>query len=76
MERTDSSIKIWFWERNDSSVPADVSGCGSHINTDTWGTPMAYFGSESCDFASHFGPNNIIINLTLCTFICLARSFK
>ncbi len=30
------------------------------------GTPFAFFPSTSCDIDSHFGPHNIIINLTLC----------
>ncbi|KAH8822653.1 laminarinase [Flagelloscypha sp. PMI_526] len=39
---------------------------GSSVNTDNWGTPSAYFPNTSCNFPSFFGPNNIIINLTLC----------
>jgi len=66
MERTSSYIKIWFWGRDNNAVPSDVSGCGSLINTDSWGTPTAYFTSDSCDIASHFGLHNIIIDLTFC----------
>ena len=31
------------------------------------GTPMAYYPSTDCDFSTHLGPHNIIINLTFCT---------
>ncbi|KAI0759554.1 laminarinase [Trametes elegans] len=66
MERTNSFIKIWFWSRNDGSVPSDVKNGASSVNTGNWGTPYAYFPSQSCDISSHFGAHNIIINLTLC----------
>ncbi|KAI0820859.1 laminarinase [Trametes gibbosa] len=66
MERTNSFIKVWFWSRNDGSVPSDVLNGATSINTDNWGTPYAFFPSQSCNLASHFGAHNIIINLTLC----------
>jgi len=66
MERTDTEIKIWFWARNDGSVPGDVSGAPSSIDTSTWGTPFADFPSTNCDLESHFGPNNIVFDLTFC----------
>ncbi|KIJ12504.1 glycoside hydrolase family 16 protein [Paxillus involutus ATCC 200175] len=58
MERTDDYISIWFWECSDCSAPQDV--------TDGAGTPSAYFPNTDCDLASHFSPNNIIINLMFC----------
>ncbi|KAF8590993.1 glycoside hydrolase family 16 protein [Ramaria rubella] len=66
MERTTTSIKVWFWSRTDTSVPADVKNGASSINTSNWGTPFADFPNTSCNLASEFGPNNIVINLTLC----------
>ena len=36
MERTDSFIKVWFWSRNDASVPADVKNGATSIDTDNW----------------------------------------
>ncbi|KIK68640.1 glycoside hydrolase family 16 protein [Collybiopsis luxurians FD-317 M1] len=65
MELTSGFVKIWFWARG-SSVPSDVSAGSSTINTDNWGTPVAYFPNTSCSLSSHFGPQNIIINLTFC----------
>ncbi|TCD62347.1 hypothetical protein EIP91_007045 [Steccherinum ochraceum] len=66
MERTNSFIKVWFWQRSDGSTPGDLKGGASSINTDAWGTPNALFPNTDCDLASHFGPNNIIIDLTFC----------
>lgn len=66
LERTSSFVKVWFWERGDGSIPSDVSSGGTSVDTDSWGTPTAYFPNTSCDIASHFGEHNIIINLTFC----------
>jgi len=66
MERTNSAIKVWYWARNDGSVPSDVKNGASSINTSNWGTPFANFPNTSCNLASEFGPNNIVINLTFC----------
>ncbi|KZV64904.1 glycoside hydrolase family 16 protein [Peniophora sp. CONT] len=66
MERTNNFVKVWFFARNDGSVPADIKNGASSINTDNWGTPDAYFPNTSCDIGSKFGPANIIINLTFC----------
>ncbi|THH31666.1 hypothetical protein EUX98_g2499 [Antrodiella citrinella] len=65
MERSESEVKVWFWSRN-SNVPSDVSSGATTINTDNWGEPFAYFPDTSCDIDSHFGEQNIIINLTFC----------
>ncbi|KAK0466920.1 endo-beta-glucanase [Desarmillaria tabescens] len=66
VERTNSFIKVWFWGRHDSNVPSAVSNGSGSVNTDSWGTPFAYFPSNSCSLASHFSAQNIIINLTFC----------
>ncbi|QRV76433.1 glycoside hydrolase family 16 protein [Ceratobasidium sp. AG-Ba] len=66
MERTSTYIKVWFWPRNSATVPAAVKSGASSIDTSTFGTPFAAFVNSSCDIASHFGPENIIINLTFC----------
>ncbi|KIJ63545.1 glycoside hydrolase family 16 protein [Hydnomerulius pinastri MD-312] len=66
IERTSTFIKIYFWERGSTSVPSDVKTPGSTVNTSNWGTPAAYFPNTDCDLSSHFGPHNIIINLTFC----------
>ncbi|QRV78202.1 glycoside hydrolase family 16 protein [Ceratobasidium sp. AG-Ba] len=66
MERTSSFIKIWFWPRNSGNVPASVKNGASQVDTAGFGKPSALFVNNSCDFNSHFGPENIIINLTFC----------
>lgn len=66
MERTSSGIKVWFWSRQAGNAPSDVSSGASSVNTGNWGTPSAYFPNTSCNIASKFGPQNIIINLTFC----------
>jgi len=71
VERTSTYINMWFWARNDSSVPDEVRRAGfasqkaKQINPGNWGTPYANFGNSACD-VSKFKPQNIIINLTLC----------
>ncbi|KAF8188786.1 hypothetical protein K438DRAFT_1593769, partial [Mycena galopus ATCC 62051] len=63
MERTNQFISVWFWARNNPSVPADVRVGGVAVDTDSWvRNALSLF---PCDIASHFAPS-IIINLTLC----------
>ena len=45
MERTSSFVRIWFWSRNDGSVPADVRTAGSSVNTDNWVSAPRHFYS-------------------------------
>ncbi|KAG9312761.1 glycoside hydrolase family 16 protein [Chiua virens] len=66
MERTNSYISIWFWQRGDISAPIDAITGAPIIDTNLWGTPAAYFPNTDCDLATHFDANNIIINLTFC----------
>jgi len=66
VERTASFIKVWFWSRNDAAVPPAVRKGYFFVNTDSWGTPSAFFPNDSCDIQQHFNEHNIIINLTLC----------
>ncbi|KZT63997.1 glycoside hydrolase family 16 protein [Daedalea quercina L-15889] len=66
LERTAEFIRVWFWSRNDTSIPSDITSGASTINTGKWGTPIALFPNTDCNFASVFQRNNIIINLTFC----------
>ncbi|KAF8125507.1 2 beta-glucan [Boletus edulis] len=66
IERSSTYISIWFWERGSSSIPSQVKYPRGTVDTSTWGTPAAFFPNTNCDFSSHFGPMNIIINLTFC----------
>ncbi|KAF8839837.1 glycoside hydrolase family 16 protein [Paxillus ammoniavirescens] len=66
VERTATYISIFFWERDDASVPRQVSHPGQTVNPSTWGIPAAYFPNTECDFTTHFAPHHIMISLTFC----------
>ncbi|TFK16481.1 family 16 glycosyl hydrolase [Coprinopsis marcescibilis] len=68
MERTPSFIKVWHWARDDASVPNEVKfgNGGGGVSPDNWGAPIALFPNNQCNINQHFGPHNIVINLTLC----------
>ncbi|KAF8970935.1 glycoside hydrolase family 16 protein [Flammula alnicola] len=66
IERSSTYIKVWFWARNDGSVPAEVQNPGQQTNPNNWGVPAAYFPNTSCSISQFFQEHNIIINLTLC----------
>jgi hypothetical protein len=67
MERTNSAIRVWFWARDDPSVPVEVVENTAGVTPANWGLPYAAFPtSASCNIGQEFGPNRIIINLTLC----------
>ncbi|KAJ3759525.1 laminarinase [Lentinula raphanica] len=66
MERTTTFISIWFWPRSSTTVPSDVSGGSTEVDTDNWGTPVAFFPNTDCDIASEFAAHNFVINLTFC----------
>jgi hypothetical protein len=36
MERTNSTIKVWFWPRNSTYVPGDVQNDTGNVDTDAW----------------------------------------
>ncbi|KAG9004819.1 hypothetical protein FRB90_010703 [Tulasnella sp. 427] len=83
MERTARMINVWFWARNDTTVPNEVKTAGTglkkkkKVNTDTWGLPQANFVSgDSCDLGSAFKPQNIIINLSLYHVNSSPEAFK
>ncbi|KAG8722106.1 hypothetical protein FRC09_006809 [Ceratobasidium sp. 395] len=66
-ERTDKRISVWFWGRHDANVPAAVKYGLPLISTKDFCAPVAVWESSStCDFPTVFGPQNVIINLTLC----------
>ncbi|KAF7980782.1 hypothetical protein HWV62_36845 [Athelia sp. TMB] len=62
-----AGINVWFWSRDDASVPAAVRKGGDWVAPDaTWGCPGAAFGNVTCDYESHFNAHSIIFDLTLC----------
>jgi hypothetical protein len=70
-ERTESRISIWFWGRKDQDVPLSVKHGLPVISTEKFGIPSAVWeSSDTCDFGTVFGPENIVFTLTFCRFIC------
>ncbi|KDQ07527.1 glycoside hydrolase family 16 protein [Botryobasidium botryosum FD-172 SS1] len=65
MERTSTHISMWYWARTDDP-PNDIISGDDNIDPGSWGTPVAHFVNTQCDLDEQFGPNNIVINLTLC----------
>lgn len=69
MKRTQTDgVAVWFWGRDDNSVPLAVRYGSSVVKPDrTWGTPDAVFpSSKSCSFSDHFDAHQIIFDLTFC----------
>jgi len=62
MELRSAGIRMWQFGR--SSIPADVTA--GTPDPSTWGTALADFPSTSCDIASHFNNQSIIIDIDLC----------
>lgn len=57
-----SQIAIWSFGR--CEVPQDI-GSGTP-NPDSWGTPNAFWSSDSCDIANAFQDHSIVINTSIC----------
>ncbi|KAG8955274.1 hypothetical protein FRC00_005465, partial [Tulasnella sp. 408] len=66
MERTSNFINVWWWARNDGSVPNEVKNGNGQVNPAHWGKPFANFVNNNCDLSTKMSPHNIIINLTFC----------
>ncbi|KAH9858403.1 concanavalin A-like lectin/glucanase domain-containing protein [Lenzites betulinus] len=64
MQIESSGINIWFWTRK--SVPDSVTNANTSIDPTSWGTPSAAFASSSCDIDKFFGPQQMVIDITLC----------
>ncbi|TFK39842.1 glycoside hydrolase family 16 protein [Crucibulum laeve] len=58
----DGGIKMWHFARGE--IPADITA--KNPDPSTWGTPVAFWSSSACDFASHFYDHSLIIDTTLC----------
>ncbi|KAJ6590533.1 concanavalin A-like lectin/glucanase domain-containing protein [Mycena vulgaris] len=61
-----TGIFIWFWSR--PNVPASITQATatSSISLSDWGTPSASYLNTTCTIQDFFGPQNLIIDITLC----------
>ncbi|KAF8597916.1 hypothetical protein BDV93DRAFT_499233 [Ceratobasidium sp. AG-I] len=62
----EEGVNVWFWGRDDPSVPEQVRFGHKHVRTETWGIPEAMFTAENCDMDEHFGLHEIVFDLTFC----------
>jgi hypothetical protein len=66
----DNGIQIWFWQRNNPSVPPEIAhGQGESLSPNpTWGEPAADFPLDpnDCNYDQHFNAHMIIFDLTFC----------
>ena len=78
MARTrDEGVRVWFWRRNDPTVPPAIAQCGLDnfvfgaspvLSPDpSWGVPAAAFPvGDFCDYDSHFDAHIMVFDLTFC----------
>ncbi|KAF9262641.1 hypothetical protein L218DRAFT_960119 [Marasmius fiardii PR-910] len=63
-EMATSGISIWFFTR--SVVPSSISSNASTIDTSTFGEPVANYPATGCPMDKYFGPQALILDITLC----------
>ncbi|KAL7424103.1 hypothetical protein Q5752_001688 [Cryptotrichosporon argae] len=63
-ELNDDAISIWFFERQD--VPAAITNATDSIDTSSFGTPAGLWASDNCDISTLFGPQTLVLDITLC----------
>ncbi|KAF2175543.1 glycoside hydrolase family 16 protein [Zopfia rhizophila CBS 207.26] len=63
MEWTSKSISVWFFPRNGTDSPKDVSDTP---DPSQWGTPLAKFQGSGCDFEERFKDLKIVFDTTFC----------
>lgn len=78
-------IRVWFWQRDDPTVPQEVetsspefviAGPSTITPNPTWGTPDAEFPvGDWCDYDSHFDPHMMVFDLTFCVSCPVIRRF-
>ena len=62
----EDGVSVWFWGRDDLSVPDQVRYGHKHVRTVTWGIAEAVFSAENCDMEEYFGLHEIVFDLTFC----------
>lgn len=62
MQWTSNDIRIWHWPRY--SIPQDIHE--KNPNPESWGKPMALFGTNSCPPNQYFRDMSLILQTNLC----------
>ncbi|KAJ7623142.1 glycoside hydrolase family 16 protein [Roridomyces roridus] len=57
-----SGISVWHFPRN--AIPADITA--QKPDPSTWGTPVAFFQSSTCNVGNHFQDMVLTFDTTLC----------
>lgn len=47
-------------------IPPSITSATNSIDVSAWGKPSAAFPSSTCDIETKFGPQAIVIDITLC----------
>lgn len=55
-------IKVWHFPRTE--IPSDITA--KKPNPSSWGKPVAFWSSSSCDMASHFYEHALVLDTTIC----------
>ncbi|KAL1409044.1 hypothetical protein Q8F55_005868 [Vanrija albida] len=63
-EWTDQFIKIWFFSR--ANVPSSLTADAKSIDTGSFGTPVAWYDSSTCDLKNSLSAQTITLTTTLC----------
>ncbi|KAI0066078.1 hypothetical protein BV25DRAFT_1912879 [Artomyces pyxidatus] len=68
MARTrQAGVQVWFWPRSHPRIPEEIkSGADVLWPNPSWGTPVATFSWNTCDYDAHFDAHQMIFDLTLC----------
>ena len=53
---------MWHFARTE--IPADITA--KKPNPSSWGNPVAFWSSSSCDMASHFFEHTLVLDTTIC----------
>jgi len=57
-----TGIKIWHFARSD--IPTNIQS--NSPDPSTWGSPAAYWSSDTCDVSQHFHDLSLVVDTTLC----------
>ena len=70
MQKSRHGIYVWFWSRDDPTVPPAVRfGLDMIFPGVGWVFPSAAFPLASCDYNSHFNAHKMVFDLTFCVGI-------